>query len=99
MGASERESGKIVSVGPGGNIDLDNLFTYHPPTEDQVLIYEALREMGKTFATLIGQVCPSSPDRTRAINHVRDAVMVANASIATYAPGWPPPEPESATDE
>jgi len=35
------------------------------------------------FARVIHENCPESPDRTAAIRHLREAVMTANASIAT----------------
>ena len=72
-----------VNTGPGGTVDLDNLFTYHPPTPEQVGLYEALRSSGLDLATAIAVMCPPGPDRTKAIGAVREAVMWANASIAT----------------
>lgn len=54
------------------DIDLQHLFTYHEPQEG----YERLRSAALTFARVI----PAGPDRTAAI---REAVMTANAGIAT----------------
>lgn len=62
--------------------DLENWFTYHKPTEDQIPKYLALREKAKEFAYLIRDLCPAGPDATVAIRKVREAVMVANQSIA-----------------
>lgn len=62
---------------------LENLFTYHAPTEHQVEAYNAIRLQGLALARTIERTCPPSPDRTDAIRKVREAVMTANASIAT----------------
>jgi len=70
--------------------DLDNWFTYHPPTQEQVPVFMALRDAGHQFAETIMTLVPNSPDRTVAIRHVRDAVMAANASLACYPDGMPP---------
>lgn len=78
------EAHKILIMPPDAPIEqrIENWFTYHPPTGDQVPRYNELREAAKTFALAIARLTPSSPDQTVAIRHVRDAVMVANASIA-----------------
>jgi len=58
--------------------DLDNWFTYHPPTgETQMDAYLRLRVAGKMFAEVIMKNCPSSADQTAAIRKVREAVMTA----------------------
>ncbi|KKL67576.1 hypothetical protein LCGC14_2133650, partial [marine sediment metagenome] len=59
------------------------LFTYHVPTEEQKNSYLKIRENAMEFARVIHENCPESPDRTAAIRHLREAVMTANASIAT----------------
>lgn len=67
--------------------DLDNWFTYHPPTPEQVPVFEALRDAGHQFAETIMALVPPSPDRTVAVRKVREAVMTANASLACYPEG------------
>ena len=62
---------------------LRELFTYHPPTPAQVDLYTQIREAAVLFAIAIAGACPRGPDRTAAIRKVREAVMTANASIAT----------------
>lgn len=62
---------------------IENLFTYHAPTEEQKEAYSIIREKAMEFATIIDENCPESPDRTSAIRLLREAVMTANASIAT----------------
>ena len=78
--------GNRVFVGPGGQLDLDNAFTYHPPKPDQIARYGALRGSGRTLAEKIAEFCPPSPERSTAIAKVREAIMWANASIACNEP-------------
>jgi hypothetical protein len=63
-------------------IDLDNVFTYHKPTAEQLPIYEELRASAKDFAATIQRLVPDCADRTAAIRKIREAVMTANAAIA-----------------
>lgn len=81
-----------ANVGPGGSLDLDNVFTYHPPFGDQTDRYEAIREVGKHFADVITRLCPGSPERSTAISRIRETVMWANAAIACHE--RPPVTPE-----
>lgn len=70
---------------------LDTWFTHHPPTTGEtVLKYAAIRDAGKTFAEVINAQCPDGPDKTVAVRKVREAVMVANASIACAVDGVDP---------
>lgn len=62
--------------------DIDNWFTHHPPTPEQVAIYQRIRDEGKRFALLLIALIPPSADRTVAIRKIREAVMTANAAIA-----------------
>lgn len=64
------------------NLDLDNRFSYHPPQGDQPQRYEQIRAGGRSFAELLAELCPSSPELTRAVNAVDEAVMLANAAVA-----------------
>ena len=61
---------------------LDTWFAYHEATVDQVVAYQAIHQKAKELAATILANCPQSADRTDAIRKVREAVMVANASIA-----------------
>lgn len=63
-------------------MDLDNIFKYHAPTGDDPAHYEAIRAAGKAFAQAILDHTPRCADQTVAIRKVREAVMVANASVA-----------------
>jgi alkanesulfonate monooxygenase SsuD/methylene tetrahydromethanopterin reductase-like flavin-dependent oxidoreductase (luciferase family) len=63
-------------------MNVDHVFTYHPPnTEDQEK-YKRIRAAAKALAQTIMEDCPSCADRTTALREVRAAVMWANASIA-----------------
>jgi hypothetical protein len=64
------------------DIDIEELFTFHPPTGDQPDRYVAIRGAAKVFANTVLSNCPSCADRAVAIREIREAVMVANASIA-----------------
>lgn len=62
--------------------ELENAFTYHTPTEDQVKDYNKIRSEGKRLATVINKLCPDSRERSLALTKIREAVMWANAAIA-----------------
>lgn len=63
-------------------IDLDNLFTYHPPFGTQLERYQAIRAAAKVFAEAIIRDTPESAEQTLAIRDVQRATMMANAAIA-----------------
>lgn len=62
---------------------MNDLFIYHAPTEAQKAAYQTIRDAAKTLALVIYACTPAGPDRTAAIRKVREAVMTANAGIAT----------------
>lgn len=61
---------------------LDNWFTHHPPSKEDIESYQRIREAAKSFAEVILEETPKSADQSAAIRKVREAVMTANASIA-----------------
>jgi hypothetical protein len=61
---------------------IQNWFTYHAPSSDQLVAYEKLRSSALDFAKAINDLVPDSADKTAAIRKVREAVMTANAAIA-----------------
>lgn len=63
-------------------VELDNIFTYHAPKNDQVERYQAIRDAGKMLAQAIIDNTPGCPDQAMAVRKVREAVMTANAAIA-----------------
>lgn len=62
---------------------LVELFSYHAPTPEQQESYKRIRATGMQLAKVINDECPAGPDRTAAVRKIREAVMTANASIAT----------------
>lgn len=68
---------------PEANDVIDALFTYYRGGPLDEIKYRAIREAAKNLARVIDAQCPPGPDRTTAIRSVREAVMTANASIAT----------------
>ena len=66
---------------------IDNVFSYHAPTPEQIPKYAALRAAAKQFAGVLFEICPPSADRSAAIRKLREAVMTANASIALGGKG------------
>ena len=62
--------------------DLENWFTYHAPRPDQLPKYEAIRAAALVFAEVVVQNTPPSADQSVAIRKIREATMIANASIA-----------------
>jgi len=61
---------------------LAKLFSYHPPTEVTLPKFAAINQAAKNFAEVILQNCPAGKDRSRVIEMIRDARMVANAAVA-----------------
>ncbi len=61
---------------------INNWFTYHKPTEDDTIKYEAIRAHAREFAHVINNLVPDSADKTTALRTLRESVMWANAAIA-----------------
>lgn len=61
---------------------LENIFTYHPPKDDQPERYEAIREQALLFALRINDLAPESTEKDEAILHLQEVVFWANAAIA-----------------
>lgn len=66
----------------GFALDLDHIFTYHPPTPEQLPKYEEIRAAARTFAQVVIDNTPPGADQSAAIRYIREAVMTANAAIA-----------------
>lgn len=64
------------------NRDIEKIFTYHTPINDQAVRYNLLRDAAKDLALLINDLCPDSREKSLAITHIQLSVMCANASIA-----------------
>jgi hypothetical protein len=61
--------------------NLDEVFSYHAPSSDQIARMNAVRECGKELARAVLQNCPEVPDRTRVLNEISDLCMLANKAI------------------
>lgn len=70
---------------PVNEQNLDDVFTYHAPTGDQPAKYARIREACKNVARVILEETEICGDQQAAIRHVREAMMTANAAIATNA--------------
>ena len=62
--------------------DLDNWFSYHAPSSEQVVTYEEIRDKFKGLAEYLNSVVPDSPDKTAAFRDLRNCVMRFNLAIA-----------------
>jgi uncharacterized protein YeaO (DUF488 family) len=61
---------------------IDNWFTYHPPSEEQQKKYLLVRETARDFAKILNALVPDSADKTAALRHLRETVLMANQAIA-----------------
>lgn len=62
--------------------DIENIFTYHAPSEVQQAKYVAIRQYAKTMAEIYLELCPDSRERSLALTKIEESVMWANASVA-----------------
>jgi len=72
----------MAELSPLQQKQLEEYFTYHPPTSDQLPRYEAIRGAAKEFAHVLLANTPPSADQSASLRLLREAVMTANASIA-----------------
>jgi hypothetical protein len=63
-------------------VDINNIFTYHAPSAEQLPKYEAIRAKAKEMGQCIVDNTPNCADQTAAVRLLREAVMTANAAIA-----------------
>jgi len=63
-------------------MNIENLFSYHPPKGDKADRYGRLRDAAKAYASLIQELTPASAEQTLAIRAVHLASMHANSAIA-----------------
>lgn len=61
---------------------IDNWFTYHPPSEEQLVQYREVRTAAKIFAETINRHVPDGEEKRAALLNLRVTVMAANAGIA-----------------
>lgn len=65
-----------------GEDELANRFSYHPPTHEQTLIYQEVRDRAFVLAKFLDEVLPDSREKLLAFTALDDVVMQANASVA-----------------
>ena len=63
-------------------MDLDNIYTYHPPMGDQQRRYGELGAGAKAQAELVIKLVPASAERTLALRRLEESFMWAAAAIA-----------------
>ena len=61
---------------------INDLFSYHTPTEEQTEHFKAIRDKAWSLALTIVTYCPDSPERDTSITKLRETVMWANSAIA-----------------
>jgi len=66
---------------------LDDLFTYHAPTDEQKGKYDTINETAKKLARAILENCPAGPYRDASLLAIANARMLGNAAIATKSGG------------
>lgn len=62
--------------------ELDNWYSYHPPSSEQIGKYETIRAKAKELAELFNMAAPASLDATAAHRKLRETVMAMNLAIA-----------------
>lgn len=62
--------------------NVEKVFTYQKPRDEQVPKFDAIRDAAVAFAKAILDNCPQCADTSAALRLVRDARMTANAAIA-----------------
>jgi hypothetical protein len=71
-----------MSLTPDEQKELDNWFTYHPPTPEKQAVYQHVREQSKLLAAFVLENVPRSADRTAALRSLRGTVMAINLAVA-----------------
>ena len=66
---------------PQVNAQIDRVFTYQKPKDDQQPRFVAIREKAKELAMLIASETPPSREQSLSLTHLEEVVMFANASI------------------
>ena len=69
-------------------VDIDHIFTYHPPTPDKQVSYQDIRVAARLFAGVLIHHTPQGADQAAALRLLRECVMTANAAIALDGRLW-----------
>jgi hypothetical protein len=62
--------------------EIEEIFSYHPPNEQQRETYEQINQAYIQCAKTIAPLLPDGPGKTAAIRKLADARMASNASVA-----------------
>lgn len=62
--------------------ELENRYTYHPPTEAKKEKYEIIRSIAFAYATQLNELCPDGREKALALTKLDEVVFWANAAIA-----------------
>ncbi len=65
--------------------EIEDIFTYHKPSDAQVPKYVEIRAEARSLAHLINDDCPESREKSLALTKLQEAVMMANAAIAIHS--------------
>ena len=65
--------------------EIENLFSYHTPNQEQIAKYQVIRNTARSLALTIMDNTPMCADQAAAIRKLRECVMTANAAIACNA--------------
>jgi hypothetical protein len=63
-------------------IEKNIWYTYHPPTDEQIAAYQAIRAKARELADLFDAHTLGSADATAAHRKLRETVMAMNLAIA-----------------
>ncbi len=66
---------------------IENAFTYHPPTGNQPETYHNIRGQAKSLAQTLVNECPAGRELSLALTNLEQAVMWGNAAIARSGGG------------
>jgi len=79
---NQNEESQPTSPMSKSQAQIENNFTYHPPNDDQIPRYKALRSLGKDLANAINSYTPDSREKSLALTNLEQSIMWANAAIA-----------------
>lgn len=63
---------------------IENDFTYHAPTQLQVVAYQAIRDYARDFAHTIDAMVPDGREKSLALTALEEVVFWSNAGIARH---------------
>ncbi len=67
----------------------DEVFSYHKPVDGETDRFMKIRESARSFVHALLDNCPASRERSVALTHLQEAVMMANAAVVLNRPTVP----------